>query len=457
MIDPIPHITDHKIIHLSGIGGCSMNGLAQVLAARGYTVRGSDSTTSPFTERLAQLGIPVTIGQAAENVLGADLLIYSAAIKPDNPERVRAKELGIPELERSQALGQLSEGYKEVVGVAGCHGKTTITSMLALISEYGSLDATVHIGGYTEFLQGGTRIGSHDLFITEACEYVGSFLTLRPTIAVVNNIDNDHLDYYKTIENIEAAFKQFVERLPEDGYLFACTDDPRVRKLYDHFPGNKVSYGMASADYVPDDVTYDSDGCPSYDLTYRGKNLGRITLHVQGTYQIIDSMAAAATALHLGAPFAEIAASLAKFRNTRRRFEYYGEKGGVRVYHDYAHHPSEIGVTLEGARRMTKRKLWCVFQCNSYTRAKTLFLHNVSCFNFADEVLVPDIFPGREIDDGSVHARDMVKAINACGGNAVYLGTFESIRAYLLAHANPGDMVITLGSGDVYKQTKKLL
>ena len=457
MTEFTPHITGHKIIHLIGIGGCSMNGLAQVLAARGYIIRGSDSATSPFTERLAQLGIPVTIGQAAHNVDGADLVIYSAAIKPDNPERLRAKELGIPELERSLALGQLSEGYEQVVGVAGCHGKTTITSMLALISDQGALDATVHIGGYTEFLQGGTRIGSHDLFITEACEYVGSFLSLSPTIAVVNNIDNDHLDYYKTIENIVEAFRQFIGRLSEDGYLIACTDDARVRKLYDHFPGNKISYGMASADYVPAAISYDSDGCPSYDLTYRGKKLGRITLHVQGTYQIIDSMAAAAVALQLGASFADIASSLSAFRNTRRRFEYYGDKGGVRVYHDYAHHPSEIEVTLEGARRMSKRKLWCVFQCNSYSRAKTLFINDVACFNIADEVLVPEIFPGREIDDGSVHARDMVKAINASGGNATYLATFESIRAYLAAHANPGDMVITLGSGDVYKQTKKLL
>ena len=457
MNKPTTHITGHQVIHLIGIGGCSMNGLAQVLAARGYTVRGSDSATSPFTERLSQLGIPVTIGQAAKNVDGADLVIYSAAIKADNPERLRAKELGIPELERSEALGQLSEGYKEVVGVAGCHGKTTITSMLALVSEQGGLDATVHIGGYTDFLQGGTRIGSHDLFITEACEYVGSFLTLRPTIAVINNIDNDHLDYYKTMENIEAAFGQFLGLLPKEGWLVACTDDPRVRKLYDPFPGHKISYGMASADYVPADIKYDHDGCPAYDLTYRGKNLGRVTLRVQGTHQIIDSMAAAAVALHLGASFADVSAALSKYRNTRRRFEYYGERGGVRVYHDYAHHPAEIAATLEGACRMKHKKLWCVFQCNSYSRAKTLFTQDVTCFNEADEVLVPDIYPGREADDGSVHAKDMVAAINAGGGHATYLGTFESIRAYLAAHANPGDLVMAVGSGDVYKQIKKLL
>ena len=347
MTQSTPHITDHQVIHLIGIGGCSMNGLAQVLAARGYTVRGSDSTTSPFTERLAQLGIPVTIGQAAENVEGADLVIYSAAIKADNPERVRARELGIPELERSQALGQLSQGYKTVVGVAGCHGKTTITSMLAMISQQGGLDATVHIGGFTEFLQGGTRIGSQDLFITEACEYVGSFLTLHPTIAIINNIDNDHLDYYKTIENIQAAFQQFIGLLPQDGWLFACTDDPRVRQLFAPFPGNKISYGMASADYMPADIRYDHDGCPSYDLTFRGKTLGRIVLHVQGTHQIIDSMAAAAVALHLGAAFQDIAAALAKFQNTRRHRPHRGPGLGAGL--------CPGGTTLSGRARWDHR------------------------------------------------------------------------------------------------------
>ncbi|MDR0840137.1 MAG: UDP-N-acetylmuramate--L-alanine ligase [Christensenellaceae bacterium] len=457
MTQTIPHIKDHTLIHLIGIGGCSMNGLAQILAARGFAVRGSDSASSPFTQRLNELHIPVTIGQAAENVEGADLVIYSAAIKPTNPERVRAKELGIPELERSVALGQLSEGYEQVVGIAGCHGKTTITSMLALICERGALDASVHIGGYTDFLQGGTRVGSRSLFITEACEYVESFLTLRPTLALINNIDNDHLDYYKTIDNIVAAFRKFVGLLPEGGLFIACTDDPRVQKLYEDFPGNKLSYGMTHADFVPGDIAYDALGCPSYDLLQNGKKLGRIALQVQGTHQIIDSMAAAAVALQLGAAFADIAAALALFQNTRRRFEFYGERAGIRVFHDYAHHPAEIAATLEAAARVPHGKLWCVFQCNSFTRAKTLFTQEVDCFNQADEVLVPNIYPGREQDDGSVHARDMVAGICAAGGRALYIPTFEAIRAHLDAQGRPGDVVVTLGSGDVYKQTHTLL
>ena len=451
------HITEHKIIHLIGIGGCSMNGLAQILRDRGYTVQGSDANVSPFTERLKELGVPVTIGHCAENLGNADLVIYSAAIKPTNVERVAAAERGIPELERSVALGQLTEGYKNVVGIAGCHGKTTITSMLAYICESGALDATVHIGGFVDILQGGVRIGAHNMFITEACEYVESFLTLQPTVALINNIDDDHLDYYKDIEHITEAFRKFLALLPKDGIFIGCADDPRVRRLLVEHRGAHISYGMANADYTPGNIVYDASGAPAFDLLYEGKSLGRIALSVPGEHNIINAIAAAAVALYFGVPFPAIAQALHAFENTRRRFEFFGERNGVRYYHDYAHHPAEINATLSAASRVPHGKLWCVFQCNSYTRAKTLFCKNVSCFAHADETLVPDIYPGREADDGSVHARDMVAGIQAGGAKAVYLPTFEEIRAYLDAHAQPGDLVVTLGSGDVYKQTQKLL
>jgi UDP-N-acetylmuramate--alanine ligase len=451
------HISEHKKIHLIGIGGSSMNGLAQILSAKGYQVQGSDKATSPFTERLDELQIPVAIGHDAKNLGDADLVIYSAAIKPDNPERAAARERGIPEIERSAALGELSDAYGTVVGIAGCHGKTTITSMLALISERGAMDATVHIGGFVEFLQGGTRIGSHDLLITEACEYVESFLTLNVTTALINNIDDDHLDYYRDIDHITDAFRKYLRLLPNDGLFIGCSDDVRVKGLLEEFQGEKLSYGLKDADYTPANVRYDENGCPSYDLMFRGENLGRMTLHVPGEHIVIDAMAAAVTALSLGASFDTIAEALSGFTNTKRRFEYYGERNGVRVYHDYAHHPAEVRAVLDAASRVQHNKLWCVFQCNSYTRAKTLFCKNVTCFEHADEVLVPDIYPGRETDDGSVHARDMVNGILEGGGNAKYIATFEEIRAYLDAHANPGDIVVTLGSGDVYRQTQKLL
>lgn len=450
-------IQDHKRIHLIGIGGCSMNGLALILKARGYEVQGSDMTSSPFTERLAELGVPVTLGHAAENLGDADLVIYSAAIKPENPERRAARERGVSELERSEALGQISAQYKTVVGVAGCHGKTTITSMLALIAEQDALDATVHVGGFVDFLQGGTRIGSHDLFITEACEYVESFLTLHPSIAVINNIDDDHLDYFRDIDHITDAFRKYLALLPEDGLFLGCTDDFRVRGLMAEFKGHSLSYGMKDADYIPSDVQYDEKGNPSFTLLFRGNALGRIKMGVPGEHNMINAVAAAAAALALGAPFELVARALGDYRLTRRRFEYYGESRGVSYIHDFAHHPGEIRAVMQAASRYPHKKLYVVFQCNSYTRAKTLFTGDMSCMNGADEVLVPDIFPGREQDTGIVHAKDIVNAIERSGVKAVYLPTFEEIREYLIANAQPGDAVITLGSGDVYKKTWLLM
>lgn len=350
-------------VHFIGIGGCSMNGLAQILRGRGFEVQGSDSTTSPFTKRLEELGIPVFIGHDPKNVEGCGTVIYSAAIKPDNPERVRARELGIPEIERSVALGIISRSYREVIGIAGCHGKTTITSMLALIAENGGLDATVHVGGMVDFLHGGIRLGSHDLFVTEACEYVESFLTLHPTVVLINNIDNDHLDYFKTMDNIVNAFRKFVARMPADGLFVGCTDDSHVRQLLDEFGGRKTTYGLDltnSPDYYPADVHYDGLGCASFDLMHRGERLGRVTLHVPGQHNMLDAIAASAVALEHGTDIQTVITALARFRSVQRRFEYYGERNGVRVFHDYAHHPAEIRAAMDCALR-TPHKSFLLF------------------------------------------------------------------------------------------------
>lgn len=447
-------------VHFIGIGGCSMNGLAQILRAKGFEVQGSDRTTSPFTDRLDEVGIPVFIGHDPKNVEGCDTVVYSAAIHEDNPERMRAKELGIPEIERSVALGLISKHYKEVIGIAGCHGKTTITSMLALIGEHGGSNATVHVGGMVDFLHGGVRLGSSDLFITEACEYVESFLTLHPTVVLINNIDNDHLDYFKTFDNIVNAFRKFVARMPKGGLFIGCTDDENVRRLLGEFDGRKLTYGLEkqfAPDYYPENVEYNELGCPAFDVMLRGARLGRIELNVPGRHNMLDALAAAVVALAHGDEFETIAAALAQFASVRRRFEYYGERDGVRVFHDYAHHPAEIRAALDSGVRTKHDRLFVVFQCNSYTRAKTLFTENVDCFRGADEVLVPDIYPGREKDDGSIHARDMVAAINRETNNAKYIPSFEEINEYLKQNAHAGDIVVTLGSGDVYKKTKLFL
>ncbi len=451
------HIDQAKRIHLVGIGGCSMNGLAQILKSQGHIVTGSDREATQFTKVLDETGIPYSIGHTGEYVRDAELVIYSAAIKPDNPERVLAMELGIPQLERSVALGQISERFRQVVAIAGCHGKTTITSMLAAVNVHAGTDATVHVGGYVDFLKGGVRVGGTEIFVTEACEYVESFLTLRPTIALISNIDNDHLDYYGDFAHILAAFEKFLNLLPEDGVFIACTDDPYVRAMAEKSRYRVVTYGLNGGDYTIDQLTYDEKGNPGFTVVKQGQPMGFVQLSVPGRHAVADALGACAVAMELGVPFQMFQEALHDFHNTKRRFEYYGERNGIKVYHDYGHHPGEIAATLEAASRMPHKKLYCVFQCNSYTRAKTLFTEHVTCFADADQVLVTDIYPGREQDTGMVHAKDMVKSINAETHNAIYLPTFESVREYLDENGQAGDLVVTVGSGDVYRQTKKLL
>lgn len=444
-------------IHLIGIGGCSMSGLARILKAHGHVVTGSDREQTQFTASLDAEGIPYSIGHTGEYLRDADLVIYSAAIRPDNPERMMAGELRIPQLERSEALGLISSRFHNVVAIAGCHGKTTITSMLALVTEAAHADATVHVGGFVDALQGGVRVGGRDLFITEACEYVESFLTLFPTIALISNIDNDHLDYFHDMAHIVAAFEKFLARLPQSGTFVACVDDPQVRGLLDHSTRRAVTYGLTGGDYTAADIAYDDQGGPAFTAICCGKALGRVQLAVPGAHNVSNALGVLAVSTLLDIPFGIYRTAMERFSNTRRRFEYYGERNGIRVYHDYGHHPSEIRATLDAASRVPHGQLYCVFQCNSYTRARTLFTENVTCFADADAVLVPDIYPGREKDTGMVHARDMVAGINAAGGHAIYLPTFEEIRAWLDENGKPGDLVVTVGSGDVYRQTRKLL
>ena len=450
-------LDEAKRIHFVGIGGCSMSGIARILNQQGHVVTGSDREPTQFTGNLEKEGITVYYGHKAEQAEGADLLVYSAAIKPENVERIYAREHGIPEMERSVALGQLSERFHNVVAVAGCHGKTTITSMLAFLNEQANLGATLHVGGYVDLLDGGVHLGTEDLFITEACEYVRSFLTLRPTIAIVNNIDNDHLDCYGDIEHIIAAFDQFCHLVPEDGLILGCIDDAKVEALLPTLNRPYHTYGLARGDYHADHIDYDENGYPSFDLIDKDRFIGRVSLSVPGEHNIINAIAVYAVAKQLKVAFADYAAAMHRFVNTKRRFELLGEKKGVKVYHDYGHHPNEIAATLQAATRVPHKRIFCVFQCNSYTRARTLFCENVTCFRNADEVLVPNIYPGREVDTGIVHARDMVDGINRASHNAKYLATFEEIADYLDTHATPGDIVITVGSGDVYRQSQKLL
>ena len=448
-----------KRIHFIGIGGCSMSGLAMILKNLGYNVTGSDAKTSQFTAALEKNGIKPVIGQDEKNVEGADVAVYTAAIKPYNPEFKKAKEMGIPMLERSVMLGMISEEFPKTVGIAGCHGKTTITSMLALLTEDSHLDPTVHVGGMVDWMGSGVRLGKGSLFITEACEYVRSFMTLHPSYIVINNIDDDHLDYFKDIDDITNTFMDFADLLPEDGILFANPDDFYTKKVIEHCKRKVITYSVkGNGIYNSADVTFDENGCPSYDVIKNGENLGRITLGIPGMHNVQNSLAAIAVAHEVCGISVEQCAQIMKhYHLAGRRFQLMGEKDGVKIFHDYAHHPTEIKACLDGASRYPHKKLYVLFQCNSYTRAKTLKDKYALAFEKADVVMVPDIYPGRDIDKGEIHATDLVNAINAHSHNCVYLPTFEDIKKYLQERWQPGDIVVTVGSGDVFKQQMILL
>lgn len=445
-----------KTVHFIGIGGCSMSGLAVILKNLGFSPKGSDINESVFTDKLKEQGIEFTIGHSADNIKGASLVIYSAAIKPGNVEYDAAKDAGLPMLERSTLLGLISSQFEDVVCIAGCHGKTTITSMSALILKTCGVDLTVHIGGMVDFLGGGVMVGKESAFLTEACEYVESFLELSPTHILVNNIDDDHLDYYKDIDAIYEAFEKFVNLLPENGTLFAYAHHPLVNKLAEGCDKRIVTYGFHDADYVATNETYDENGCPEFDVI-SSKGNARIKLSVVGKYNMSNALAAITVCSEVfGIDPAGAADALYNYRLAGRRFEHVGQKNGVEVIHDYAHHPSEIEACLDAAKNIPHGKLWAVFQCNSYTRAKTLKEKYATSFGSVDTVIVPDIYPGRDIDRGEIHARDLVADISQ-HSDCIYIPTFEQISDYLDEYAKPGDVVITLGSGSVNNETKKLL
>ena len=446
-----------KPVHFIGIGGCSMSGLAVILKDLGYKPKGSDINESVFTDLLAEQGIEFTIGHSAGNIEGAELVVYSAAIKPGNVEYDAAKAAGIPMIERSVLLGLISRQFDNVVCIAGCHGKTTITSMSALILQRNGIDLTVHVGGKVDFLGGGgVMTGSYPAFLTEACEYVESFLELSPTHILVNNIDDDHLDYYKDIDAIYEAFRKFVALMPQHGVMFAYAHDPLVQRLAEGTSNRVVTYGFEDADYVAQNIEYDENGCPEFDVV-SPKGDAHIKLSVVGKYNVGNALAAITVCSEIfGIEPKDAAAALKEYRLAGRRFEHMGSKNGVEIIHDYAHHPSEIMACLEAASHMPHGKLWAVFQCNSYTRAKTLRKKYAVSFGDVDTVIVPDIYPGRDIDMGDIHATDLVADISE-HSDCIYIPTFEQISEYLDEHAQPGDVVITLGSGSVNKETKKLL
>lgn len=442
-----------------GIGGISMSGLAEVLLERGFSITGSDMKSSPITEKLENHGASIVYDQKAENITDdIDLVVYTAAIHPDNPEFQAVIRKGIPHMDRAELLGQIMSNYKNSIAVSGTHGKTTTTSMLSLIMLAGACDPTISVGGILKDIDGNIRVGRSQNFITEACEYTNSFLKFNPRIELILNVDADHLDFFKDLDDIRHSFRLFSEKLDEDGVLIINGEIPDLTFFTEGLPCKIITYGLKADDnYTAKNISFNEYACGSYDLYVNGEKLDHITLNVTGLHNVSNSLAAIAAARELGIPMENIKTGLMKFKGTDRRFEFKGEVNGITILDDYAHHPTEIEATLTAAKNYPHRKIWCAFQPHTYTRTKALLSEFGKALSLADHVVLADIYAAREADTGEIHSRNLQAEIQKHGTEADYFSTFEEIENFLLKNCNPGDLVITMGAGDIVNVGEALL
>lgn len=449
---PKAHIRDYagRTIHLIGIGGSSMSGLAQLLLNKGYRVQGSDRSDGYLMQDVRDAGARVMIGQRAENVRGADLVIYSAAIAKDNPERAEAEKLGIPSLERAELLGQLMESSETPIGVCGAHGKTTTTSMLALILMHCGKDPSIHIGGKLDAVGGSTRVGHSGVFLAEACEFNRSFLHMPCRMAVVLNIDADHLDCYRDLDEIEETFGQFLHMLPNDGVAVGNGDDERVVRQLHRLTCRSVTFGFgADCDYRAADCAEDDQGCFRFSLMKGDAHLTDVVMRVPGRFNADNAMAAMAAAIELGCDPVAAAEAIGQFTGAHRRFEKTGELNGAEMFHDYGHNPAEMRNAVSIARKRCKHTLVAVMQPHTFSRVKSLFDDYLTCTAEADITLVTDICAAREKDPGDINSGMLVDGMRAHGIRAFWTPSFDDTEAWLRAHLQPGDLALTMGCGDI--------
>lgn len=440
-----------KKIHFIGIGGISMSGLAEILLERGYKVSGSDMKSSPITESLSQKGAEVFIGHAKENIQDTDLIVYTAAISEDNPELTGAKELNIQTMDRAEFLGHIMKGHKYNVAISGTHGKTTTTSMLSHITLKAELDPTILVGGQLDIINGNVRSGNSEYFITEACEYKASFLKFFPFVGVILNIDADHLDFYKDIEDIQNTFIKFSKLIPENGYLVCCIENDKMDKVIQSAKCNIITYGIENGDYTAKNIVFDEKGCASFHCYYKGMEFSQIKLNVPGRHNVLNSLACIAASRALNIPTEAIVGGLKDFGGTHRRFEVKGIKNGVTVIDDYAHHPTEIKATLNAARNYPHKKIFCVFQPHTFSRTLSLFDDFSTAFEGVDELILADIYPAREKDTGVVSSARLSDKINELGQKCRNFHSFDEIVSFLEENLKSGDVLFTIGAGDVFK------
>ena len=444
--------------HFIGIGGAGMSAIAHVLIKRGYNVSGSDLNAGRVSARLASEGAMVFMGHDACQVSDADAeaVVVSTAIKADNPEVVAAKEQNIPVYHRSDVLAAIfNQG--DGVAVAGAHGKTTTSAMIACIAVEGNTDPTVIIGGEVSALNGNACNGAGRFIVAEADESDGSFLKLNPCLALITNIEDDHLDYSGTEENIYKAFKQFLGNLVEGGKAILCVDNAKVKALAQETDKEVITYGLEDADYVAKDIHYGVDGT-TYKLYYKDKFVTDVRLIVPGRHNVLNSVGAFAAAREMGIAEESILVSLAKFGGAKRRFETKGKVNGVWVVDDYAHHPTEIEVTLKAARQTQPKRLLCLFQPHRYTRTKLLFNEFCNCFADCDELILTDIYAASEAPIPGITSEALAEGVRkALGKEVTYIPRLAKAEEYLEAKAEAGDLIMTVGAGDVFKVGEELV
>ena len=445
-------------IHFIGIGGISMSGLAAILLKEGFSVSGSDAKRSDLTDELAAAGAGIVIGQKAENISPeTDLVVYTAAIHPDNPEFQQAVNLKIPMLTRAQLLGEIMQNYDTPVAVAGTHGKTTTTSMLSHMALAAGLDPTISVGGILKSIGGNIRVGNSGTFITEACEYTNSFLSFFPKIEIILNIDADHLDFFRDLAHIRSSFHAFAALLPKDGALVINGEIPDLASFTEDLPCRIITYGTKGSNYTAEDVCYDELGFASFSVVRDGETLGQVRLHVPGNHNVSNALAAIAAAQLMGVDFEQIREGLSTFTGTDRRFERKGTWHNTAVIDDYAHHPTEISATLAAARHYPHRRIFCVFQPHTYTRTSALLDEFAQALSAADQVILADIYAAREKNTIGISSDDLRRKMEEMGSNACYLPSFDDIVSYLKENLQEGDLLITMGAGDVYLVGEKLL
>ena len=453
-IDIHTYFQPGKRVHLAGIGGVSMCALAEVLRGMGVSVQGSDMSESDTVRHLRSVGIPVTVGHSADNLQNCDAVIRTAAIHDENPEIAGALARGIPVYERAQAWGAIMRGYRNALCVSGTHGKTTTTSMATHIFMAAQKDPTVMIGGTLPLLHSGYRVGKGDTIILESCEYCNSFLNFFPTVAVILNVHADHLDFFKGLDEIEHSFHDFAALVPTNGYVIANADDEGAREAVAGLTHPVFTFSVRDreADCCADNVSF-FDGFGDFDVLIRGKRYAHVALHVPGAHNVSNALAAASAAYVLGLPGDAVERGLSDFTGAGRRFEHKGTFRGAEVYDDYAHHPDELEALLNAVQPLPHKRLIVAFQPHTYTRTAALFDDFVRVLRRPDRVVLAEIYAAREKNDLHISSKSLAEHIP----NAVYCPTLEQVADELERLAQPGDMLLTVGAGDIYRAGEILL